>query len=145
MKKLFVSVILLLALVVYLPAVANTTSSSLGKMVDQTGGWWRAATTNYARQVVTIDYVAGTCTSITLIAGVRFKNEAGIISTVTYRVPIISSTGAASYDPITISSAGSYVFTVGVPQAADWLYISVAYADGADATVNINQTPDIAF
>jgi hypothetical protein len=150
MKKLFISVILLLTLVVYLPAVANTTSCTPGtgktaKFTDATGGWWYAATTNYARQVVTIDYVAGTCTSITLIAGVRFKNEAGLISTVTYRVPIISSAGAATYDPITISAAGSYVFTVGVPQSADWLYISVAYTDGADATVNINQAPDIAF
>jgi len=145
MKKLLsiFCAVLILGTLVY--PVANTTSSSLGKMIDATGGWWYGATLNCARQDVTIDYVAGTCTSITLIAGVRFKNEAGLISTVTYRVPIINASGVASYDPITITAAGSYVFTVGIPQAADWLYISVAYTDGADATVNINQSPDIAF
>jgi len=145
MRKLLSIVLMVLVLTVGLSAVANSISSSLGKYTSAGSGWWYAATTNYSRHVVTIDYVAGTCTSVTLIAGARFKNEAGIISTVTYRVPIIDALGVATYDPITIATAGSYVFTVGLPQAADWIYIYVAQADGADSTVNINGSPDIAF
>lgn len=142
MKKLFV-ILFLLLFVVILPAVVNTTTSSKGYLKDQTGGWWRGATQHFPRQIITIDYVTGSCTSITLIAGVRFTNEGGLINTVTYRVPIISAAGVASYDPITITAAGSYVFTVGVNQAADDIDILVVYADGTNATVNINHSADI--
>jgi hypothetical protein len=145
MKKFLSIVLMVLFLTVGLSAVANTTSSSKASMTDATGGWWYSATTNYVRQTVTVTYVAGTCSSITLTAGVRFTNDAAFPTGVTYYVPIISAAGVASSDPITISAAGSYTFVVLVPQAADRLYVYVAYASGADATVNINAGPDIAF
>jgi hypothetical protein len=121
---------------------ANTTSSSKGYMVDQTGGWWRSATLHYARQIVTIDYVKGNGTSITLTAGCRFTAEPLLPGTITYKPVIIDSTGAATSDPITISTAGSYVFSVGLNQTADYLYILVEYTGGTTATVDINSAPD---
>lgn len=144
MKKISAILCALLLCIALYPA-ANATSSSKSSMTDATGGWWYAATINYVRQDITVDYVAGTCSSITLTMGVRFTNEAGLISTTTYYVPVIDATGKATSDPITISTAGSYVFTVLVPQAADRLYVKVAFADGADATVNINHAVDKAF
>lgn len=142
MKKLLTFA---LALVLALSLVAgNTTSSSKGYMVDATGGWWYSTTSNITRQVFTIDYVKGDGTSIILTAGCRFTNDDALISTTTYLVPIISAAGVATSDPVTISTAGSYVFGVVLPASADRLYVKVEYVGGTTATVNINGKPDVA-
>jgi hypothetical protein len=146
MKKILISFLLVVCLAIILPAT-NTTSSSKGFMVNQTGGWWRAQTLHYPRQLLTIDYTKGNGTSITITAGYRFTTETLLISTVTYMVPIIDSTGAVTTDPITITlpvgaTTGSFVFSVGVPQTADYVYYKIEYTDGTTATVDANSAPD---
>jgi hypothetical protein len=148
MKKRILLILAILCFSAGLSA-ANTTTSSKAFMVDQTGGWWRAQTLHYARQIVTVDYAKGNGTSITLTAGCRFTTEPLLISTVTYKVPVISSTGAVTSDPITITlpageTTGSFVFTYGVPQTANYIYFLVEYTEGTTATVDINCAPDSA-
>ena len=74
MKKISAILCALLLLGTLLGAAANATSSSKSSATSAGSGWWYASTTNYVRQDITIDYVAGTCSSITLTAGVRFTN-----------------------------------------------------------------------
>jgi hypothetical protein len=148
MKKRIFLVLAILCLAAGLSAT-NTITSSKAFMVDQTGGWWRAQTLHYARQILTVDYTKGNGTSITITAGCRFTTEPLLIGTVTYKVPVISSTGAATSDPITITlpageTSGSFVFTFGVPQTADYFYVLVECTDGTTTTVDINCAPDSA-
>ncbi len=121
-----ISLGLLALLLAFSLAAANTTSSSKGGFVDQTGGWWRAETKGFSHHVVTVDYVKGDGTSITITAGCRFTADTMLVGTTTYYLPIIDATGAATTDPVTITLSGgvtsrSFAFEVGVPEAADYL------------------------
>lgn len=127
-------------------AAANTTSSSKGFLVDQGSGWWRAETKGFARHVITIDYVKGDGTSITITAGCRFTAEICLVGTTTYYTPLIDMSGNLTTDPITVTlpsgvTSRSFYLIVEVPENADYVYALFEYTGGTTATVNANIAP----
>jgi hypothetical protein len=145
MKKIALLIVILTLFAAGLTAT-NTTSSSKGFMIDQTGGWWRAQTLHHPHQVITLEYAKGNGTSITVTAGYRWTTETLLISTVTYPALIIDSAGAVTTDPVTITlpvgdSTGSFALPIGVPETADYLYVKIEYTGGTTATVDLNSAP----